>query len=370
MCGLFGMFHTPGTAFDAQAVQTCLRSLAIHNQSRGDDSTGLAVFDGAQVTLTKDVLPAVQFVDLYDEVFSTITANTPWVVGHTRAATVGAVNADNAHPFLMGDLLGAHNGGISNHATLNTTRDYELHGCDSERFFAYADEHGLKRAIKESDGWLALTVIERPFDTLQLYRDSTSQLYAAYVQRWKLLVWSSELFALEGSLLASGIRDYTMLGIEPHRIYRIMPDGLQEKVNYTMEKVRPKDYPLATIAAGTTSTTRGTGFSPYFWCQDTQCRVQNCLSIAHYRSRRIYRQRLRGEFNTHASWVDEDEEALMDLSADTPASDMSKCPRCEDLSYFEYPAIGNTKSLKTCHGCGYTEDVDDAPAQKGQSRHA
>ena len=43
-----------------------------------------------------------------------INNDTISIIGHTRAATTGAVTTRNAHPFSYGSIIGAHNGIIDN----------------------------------------------------------------------------------------------------------------------------------------------------------------------------------------------------------------------------------------------------------------
>lgn len=98
---------------------------------RGDDSCGLAVVNSKQqVLMHKDVLAPTSFLTsratkaLIDEV-----DNAYMVIGHNRAATVGGVTVDAAHPFAIEDtetgtiIYGVHNGTLSN---------YKLSGSDGE----------------------------------------------------------------------------------------------------------------------------------------------------------------------------------------------------------------------------------------------
>src|SRR3546814_19849994 len=46
--------------------------------------------------------------------------------GHNRAATKGAVNQENAHPFNHGDIVGCHNGTLYNVTNLDAPKDLKV----------------------------------------------------------------------------------------------------------------------------------------------------------------------------------------------------------------------------------------------------
>lgn len=69
--------------------------------------------------------------------------NAPVVmVAHARAATKGAVEKKNAHPFHRGDILGVHNGTIH-----NTFENREKFDTDSEALFAYMNANGEAKGL-------------------------------------------------------------------------------------------------------------------------------------------------------------------------------------------------------------------------------
>ncbi len=69
--------------------------------------------------------------------------NAPVVmVAHARAATKGAVEKKNAHPFLQGSILGVHNGTI--HTPFEGREKFDT---DSEALFAYMNEHGEEKGL-------------------------------------------------------------------------------------------------------------------------------------------------------------------------------------------------------------------------------
>lgn len=115
MCGLFG---TIGPVPNKLAL---LRALSVLNMERGTDSTGIASINAQtnSFTIRKSPTDANKFWPQIK-----LTSAGDCVIGHTRHATSGAVNTQNAHPWKIHKIIGAHNGMVWN-------------------------EHGVKRYLKE-----------------------------------------------------------------------------------------------------------------------------------------------------------------------------------------------------------------------------
>jgi len=74
-------------------------------------------------------------------------------IGHLRAATKGAVNLENAHPFIYGDIIGCHNGTLKNWEILK--QEYNLDddvNMDSKIFFNYFSMYNDFKILEEFEG--------------------------------------------------------------------------------------------------------------------------------------------------------------------------------------------------------------------------
>jgi predicted glutamine amidotransferase len=142
MCGLFAGVGKLNT--------NRIIALGSMNEDRGADSVGIAYVASGEVHIAKIAdRPCVGLnIALRKEV--TEAAVSGLFIGHTRAATQGAVTSANAHPFLDQGIAFAHNGIISNDEKFGK---YEV---DSQSLI-----HGIKaRDFAAYEGPIALVWIE------------------------------------------------------------------------------------------------------------------------------------------------------------------------------------------------------------------
>ena len=117
MCGVFGVSLPPGSGTEAAAVaSTGLFAL----QHRGQESAGLAVSDGAEVFLYKDLGMIAQVLD--DRRLPSFRGDL--AIAHCRYSTTGSTIWENAQPtFRLGprrSVAIGHNGNLVNTRELLT----------------------------------------------------------------------------------------------------------------------------------------------------------------------------------------------------------------------------------------------------------
>jgi len=116
-CGIFGQItNTPGRINSAN-----IKILGMFNESRGKNSCGITIDGEIYHGLDKEKL----FTDfMKGKQFK--PKQFPIIIGHTRTASVGAINSFNSHPFGYGEnkinkgykLILTHNGTLYNHKEL------------------------------------------------------------------------------------------------------------------------------------------------------------------------------------------------------------------------------------------------------------
>lgn len=208
-------------------------TLAGEMESRGRDSFGGV---GIPTEYDEDKLARIirgigKVSESGKELFK-LAASSRSFLGHTRAATKGSICIDNSHPFRIGDVLGVHNGVITNHDHLNQKYNRKF-AVDSMHAFAHIDE---KRDLTDLWGYGTLFWLRSSENWANIYFAKTNggSLTVAKLFREKddaeeqddnhfAVVWASEQRAIER---VCGLLGFTFnkVSIEENTIHKIV-DG-------------------------------------------------------------------------------------------------------------------------------------------------
>lgn len=193
-----------GAIFDEQAVRRkkhtvrhIMGTLAVQNDDRGGHAWGYAL--PSEGVVRKGLGLAAK---MGRKNFDAMTAARV-VVGHTRWATQGAKEVvANAHPFVAGDIIGAHNGVVSNHHELNRKHGRKCE-VDSNHIFLHLDEG---KDVSELQAYGAITFAEKTgrADEVFIARFNGGTLALAEVPGYGW-VWSSQKSHLEVALELAGV---------------------------------------------------------------------------------------------------------------------------------------------------------------------
>jgi len=152
MCSIFGMGFFKKDRINSFLLRNALKSLTLNAQARGRDATGLAFTTKTSTDVFKHNVSAKKFIELenYREVVRKHTKdNIPLysILGHCRAKTLGTqLNPLNNHPITTNNIVGVHNGVISNHDGVFTTLEATAANYDVKRA-GQVDSEAIFRAI-------------------------------------------------------------------------------------------------------------------------------------------------------------------------------------------------------------------------------
>lgn len=195
MCGLVGI---AGNIYPTH--KKMFRDMLILDQLRGMDSTGVAVVYNSKhkdfndvhwekVVGTPDGLWSEPDENSVFDSKGIVEGNAKVLMGHNRFATVGEVNADNAHPFTYGHITGAHNGSLTYWKGLKDSHKFEV---DSKALFYDISHNGLDKTWENFYGAAALTFWDNEKKTLNFVRNFERPLHFAWNKSKNVLIWASE----------------------------------------------------------------------------------------------------------------------------------------------------------------------------------
>ena len=222
MCGIYGIAKspTPYTGRQLKVVKKVLREIAIASETRGSHSSGIAKV-GANTRIYKSLLPSSKFVDTkeYNPSVKSLKDESYILLGHTRYATEGAIVKSNAHPFRVGDVVGAHNGCVYNIEEMQGKLDKQC-PVDSQLIFkAINDKDNIQEAIKDFDSDFALSFVKKNPMVLHLCRETNRPLYIAYLPEYKTLFYASESAFIEDALFDADIKNVDVYSLNKNTLY-------------------------------------------------------------------------------------------------------------------------------------------------------
>lgn len=196
MCGIYGFTGKP-----TKQTTGIIKRLGELNQSRGKDSTGLALFGVNNGTMYKKAIQADKFFKeqpLIQLLCSYRKQPYITILGHTRWATHGDVNSENAHPFREGDYVFTHNGVISNFFALK--QDYGItYEVDSQVIgYLLNKKKNFMEAFKELSGSFTVPYVNsKKSDVLNV---AIHDQVFSYAIRGQQLYYSSDIDHLKVAL--------------------------------------------------------------------------------------------------------------------------------------------------------------------------
>ncbi len=238
MCGIVGAIAKYNNGFNTGAL-AAFTDLLFMDTLRGPDSTGVFLVDkDGDTTLLKDVGTAQRF--LVNKDYDTYIDTPAYkigkaLVGHNRKATIGKVDAVNAHPFTVnGEFVLVHNGSLPGHKHLG---DAEV---DSNAIAQYLHDKWKDDGTPEEKadllahigGAWALVWYDLRTNKLNIVRNSQRPL--SLIETNSEWFFASKLAMLRAGLSRNNLTEKTLVEIQPLVVYSF---NLEDPVASKVEEV-------------------------------------------------------------------------------------------------------------------------------------
>lgn len=213
MCGIVGyiakpLHEKPGQwELDRAALRgRWFKQALLFDTVRGEHSTGVMGRDlegEPTYRWMKNAVPGYEFVT--DEDFLKDYVNRAEyydvMVGHNRAATIGDVSTENAHPFEHGDIILVHNGTLSDTGPLEAQhKNIEVDSSLIAFNLSMVEPGEAGKVLSQLDGAYTLVWLDSRDDSINIVRNSRRPLHMAATYNEDCLFFMSEGRMLEWTL--------------------------------------------------------------------------------------------------------------------------------------------------------------------------
>jgi len=190
MCGLVGVFGKISTV----PLEAIFEDLLIVDAVRGKDSTGVAILQNekSKPKVIKGAVSPLSIINSkpYERAKE---GHHLLMMGHNRAATVGKLSDQNAHPFKAKHITLAHNGTLLPGCKILKDSKFET---DSEAICHTIANEGIEKAYPQFDGAVTLTYWDEKEKTFNILSDGKRSIYFAYDDDKEVMFYASEMWMI------------------------------------------------------------------------------------------------------------------------------------------------------------------------------
>ena len=184
MCGIVAVMGQPNDKM--RFMFELLLSVSI---LRGKDSTGVAAIENNSSVIVKSVGWPLELIrsEEYKNKIMKNTKKSFCYIGHNRAATIGRITKENAHPFMYDDVILVHNGTLREHIKPLSNKKFKT---DSQSITFAINENGIEWTWEHLDGAASLVYYNK--NKLHIITNGERPLFFTTTKGSNLLIVASE----------------------------------------------------------------------------------------------------------------------------------------------------------------------------------
>ena len=225
MCGIVGFISDEDRGWKKRS--DFFQQALFVDTLRGWNSTGIFnINQKDQLHWIKKAVLASDFLDM-GAVQKVMNGDNKIMVGHNRAATVGALTTSNAHPFECGNITGVHNGTLEWSWRRNLP-DADLFDVDSQALLNSINQIGYKETLKVVEGAFTLVWYDEVGKLLRITRNKERPLWIGHVKGEDTTLFASEMGMLKWIANRNGYEFTDIFQPDPGKLLTF---SIGEKVN-------------------------------------------------------------------------------------------------------------------------------------------